>query len=140
MKSRVVFSSASVEWGTPSGVYEELDREFGFTLDPCPLGGTEDGLSTLFLPWSNQRVWVNPPYSKIRPWLDRWRESDLAVYLIPARTDTRFFHEIILPHATEIRFIRGRLRFGNATNSAPFPSMIVVFDNRTVSADLRNMS
>jgi site-specific DNA-methyltransferase (adenine-specific) len=59
--------------------------------------------------------------------LDRWHEPELAVYLIPARTDTRWFHEICLPHAKEIRFLRGRLKFGDAKNCAPFPSMIVIF-------------
>lgn len=127
MRSRVVFSSATVEWRTPVKVYEELHREFQFDLDPCPLGGTEDGLATLLMPWQDRRVFVNPPYSKIRPWLDRWREAELAVYLIPSRTDCRWFHEVVLPHADEIRFIRGRLTFGDATAPAPFPSMIVVF-------------
>ncbi len=127
MKSRVVFSSATVEWRTPVKVYEELNREFNFDLDPCPLGGTEDGLATLFTSWVGRRVWINPPYSKIRPWLERAQEADLAVYLIPARTDCRWFHEIVLPKAAEIRFIKGRLTFGDATSGAPFPSMLVVF-------------
>lgn len=124
---RILFSSASVEWPTPKGVYSKLHQEFDFTLDPCPYGGSENGLSTLFMPWDGHRVWINPPYSDIRPWLERWREADLAVYLIPARTDTKWMHEICLPHAKEIRFIKGRLKFGDAKNSAPFPSMIVVF-------------
>ncbi len=130
MKSRVVFSSATNEWGTPEGVYSALNREFLFDLDPCPLGGTENGLDTLFMPWAGRRVFINPPYSEVAKWLARWHEPELAVYLIPSRTDTRYFHEIILPHATAIRFIRGRLRFGGAVNSAPFPSMVIVFDNR----------
>jgi site-specific DNA-methyltransferase (adenine-specific) len=128
VKSRVVFSSASDEWGTPSAVYEELHKEFAFDFDPCPISGDTDGRSTLFCSWSGRRVFCNPPYSDIRPFLERWREAEIAVYLIPARTDTKWFHEICLPHAAEIRFIRGRLRFGNAVNSAPFPSMIVVFE------------
>ncbi len=127
MKSRVVFSSATDEWGTPSEVYESLNREFRFDFDPCPLDGDTDGRATLFCSWSGRRVFCNPPYSDIRPFLERWTESELAVYLIPARTDTRWFHQIVLPHAAEIRFIRGRLRFGGAVNSAPFPSMVVIF-------------
>jgi site-specific DNA-methyltransferase (adenine-specific) len=129
VKSRVVFSSASVEHATPAGVYAELDKEFHFDLDPCPLGGTEDGLATLLMPWRNRRVFVNPPFSKTRQFLERWHEADIAVYLIPARTDTRAFHNIILPNASEIRFIKGRLKFGDAQNGAPFPSMLVVFRN-----------
>jgi site-specific DNA-methyltransferase (adenine-specific) len=64
----------------------------------------------------------------LRPFLERAREADVAVFLIPARTDTRWFHEIVMPYAKEIRFIKGRLKFGGAKNSAPFPSMIVVFE------------
>ena len=122
-----MFKSATVEWPTPVGVYTELDCEFHFDLDPCPLGGTDDGLATLLMPWSGRRVFCNPPYNRTRKFLERWHEADVAVYLIPARTDTRAFHEIVLPHASEIRFIKGRLKFGNAQTGAPFPSMIVVF-------------
>lgn len=125
--NRVVFKSQSVEWATPKGVYDELAREFSFTFDPCPLGGTENGLSTLFKPWRGERVFCNPPYDDIKRFLERAHEAELAVYLFPARTDTRWFHDIVLPKAAEIRFIRGRLKFGDAKNSAPFPSMIVIF-------------
>jgi site-specific DNA-methyltransferase (adenine-specific) len=127
MKSRVVFSSATNEWRTPEAIYKQLDAEFHFDFDPCPLGGDVDGLGTLFSEWAGKRVWVNPPYSDIAKWLARAREPDVAVFLIPARTDTKWFHAVVLPYASEIRFIRGRLRFGDATNSAPFPSMIVIF-------------
>lgn len=61
------------------------------------------------------------------PFLERAMEADVAVFLIPARTDTKWFHDIVLPNAAEIRFVKGRLKFGDAKNSAPFPSMIVVF-------------
>jgi hypothetical protein len=74
-------------------------------------------------------VFINPPYRKIAPWLERAHEAEVAVFLIPARTDTRWFHSIVLPHAKEIRFIKGRLKFGGAKTGAPFPSMIVVFEN-----------
>lgn len=129
MKSRVVFKSASIEWPTPHAVYEQLDREFQFNFDPCPIDGSNgDGLATLFTPWSGKRVFCNPPYGpQIRKFLDRACEAELAVFLIPARTDTKWFHQVVLPFASEIRFIPGRLKFGDATNSAPFPSMIVVF-------------
>lgn len=136
MKSRVVFSSASVEWATPEGVYEQLNREFAFDFDPCPLGGSDNGLATLFCPWDKKRVYINPPYANIRPWLERWKEAEIAVYLIPSRTDTRWFLDIVLPFAREIRFIRGRLRFNGAKNSAPFPSMIVVFESAFHGAQL----
>lgn len=125
---RIVFKSQSVEWPTPKAVYDALDAEFTFNFDPCPYGGTEDGLAPLFCSWAGKRVYCNPPYGPgIDKWLERGREADLAVYLLPARTDTRWFHDLVLPYATEIRFVRGRLRFGDAVNNAPFPSMIVVF-------------
>ena len=110
-------------------VYEALDREFAFDLDPCPLDGSENGLARLFKPWYGRRVFCNPPYGpNLWEWLARANEAQLAVFLIPARTDTRWFHELVLPFAKEIRFIRGRLKFGDSKNCAPFPSMVVVFD------------
>ena len=79
--------------------------------------------------WKGKRVFCNPPYGPgIGKWLMRGLEADIAVFLIPARTDTRWFHEICLPFAREIRFIKGRLKFGGALKDAPFPSMIVVFE------------
>ena len=99
-------------------------------FDPCPLDGTENGLATLFVDWGGKRVFCNPPYGPgIAKWLKRGLEAELSVFLVPARTDTRWFHDIVLPKAREIRFIRGRLKFGDATNCAPFPSMVVVFEN-----------
>ena len=130
MINRSLFSSITDKWSTPEDLYTALDREFGFTLDPCPLDGSVDGLSP-FCIWAGQRAFCNPPYGRqIRKWLERAFEADIAVYLLPARTDTRWFHEIVLPHATEIRFVRGRLKFGHAKDRAPFPSVILVFDNR----------
>lgn len=127
--NRALFSQATDRWSTPIELRAALDSEFGFDFDPCPLDGTENGLATLFVSWSGRRVFCNPPYGPgIKEWLERGLEANLAVFLIPARTDTSWFHEIVLPKATEVRFIRGRLKFGNAVNSAPFPSMIVVFD------------
>ena len=126
----VMYKSQSVEWPTDRAVYDKLNEEFGFDFDPCPLGGDADGTSSLFCSWRNKRVFCNPPYGPgIRPFLERWHEAQLAVYLIPARVDTRWFHEIVLPNATEVRFIRGRLRFGDLKWPAPFPSMLCVFDN-----------
>jgi DNA N-6-adenine-methyltransferase (Dam) len=119
---------ATDRWPTPQNVYADLDREFHFDFDPCPLDATADGRSPLFASWDGKRVFCNPPYGpEIGKWLARGLEADVAVFLIPARTDVRWFHDTVLPKAAEIRFIRGRLRFGDATNSAPFPSMVVVF-------------
>ncbi len=94
------------------------------------MDATEDGLSTLFVPWHGKRAFVNPPYGRqIRRWIERAHEAEVAVFLLPARTDVWWFH-YCLEHASEIRFVRGRLKFGGAENSAPFPSVIIIFDNR----------
>jgi hypothetical protein len=125
---RVLFSSASDRWATPREVYATLDGEFRFDFDPCPLDGDGDGLSPLFCEWRGRRVFCNPPYGRgMGDWLKRGPEADVAVFLVPARTDTRWFHDTVLPKASEIRFLRGRLKFGDAKNAAPFPSMVVVF-------------
>jgi site-specific DNA-methyltransferase (adenine-specific) len=127
----VHYSSVSEEWATPTEVLAGLDAEFHFDFDPCPLGGEEDGTAPLFVKWAGRRVFCNPPYGPgVRKFLERGLEADIAVFLIPARTDTKWFHEVVLPHAKEIRFIKGRLKFGDAKNSAPFPSMIVVFERK----------
>jgi phage N-6-adenine-methyltransferase len=126
--NRVVFSSASDHWATPKDVYGALDDEFRFTFDPCPLMAEESGL---LKKWGG-RVFCNPPYSAIDEFLKKglWhlsqRDCELLVYLIPSRTDTRWFHEYCIK-ASEIRFLKGRLKFGDAKNSAPFPSMLVIF-------------
>lgn len=126
--NRVLFSSATPHWSTPAAVYGALNAEFSFDLDPCPLGGDRGGLSPLWCDWRGKRVFINPPYGpSIRDWLGRAAEARVAVYLLPARTDTAWFHDLVLPLAREIRFIRGRLKFGGAKHGAPFPSMIVVF-------------
>lgn len=128
MNKAVMFSSATDRWATPTAVYDALNAEFAFDFDPCPLDGRVDGLAPLLTEWRGRRVFCNPPYGPgIGDWLKRGREAQLAVFLIPARTDTRWFHDIVLPHAKEIRFLRGRLRFGGAEQPAPFPSMLVVF-------------
>jgi hypothetical protein len=119
-----LFSSMSPHWATPKHVYDQLDGEFRFTLDPCPLA-----IPTLHCmrSWEGERVYCNPPYGpQIADYLVKAREAECAVYLLPARTDTQWFHNYCLS-ADEIRFIKGRLKFGNAKNSAPFPSMVVIY-------------
>lgn len=126
--NRVLFSSNSDHWETPAVVYEELNREFNFSFDPCPINSAVDGLKSS---WSGS-VFCNPPYSKIPQFIKKglWHlsagEVVLLCYLLPARTDTAWFHDFCLK-ASEIRFLRGRLKFGDAINNAPFPSMVVVF-------------
>lgn len=130
-----VFSAAHVEWGTPPDLKAALDKEFRFTLDPCTPGQVWDGLA---ISWVGHRVFCNPPYgrkAKVEKWLAKGREAECAVFLLPARTDTGWFHDYALK-ADEIRFIRGRLKFVDNhricpketwLEGAPFPSVLVVF-------------
>lgn len=147
MNRAPLFSSASDRWATPGELYVALNAEFRFDFDPCPLDGEGDGLAPLFCRWRGKRVFCNPPYGPgVGDWLQRGFEADLAVFLLPARTDTRWFHDVVLPKADEIRFIKGRLKFGGAKNCAPFPSMLVIFrsdrpsDGERAAAALRSES
>jgi site-specific DNA-methyltransferase (adenine-specific) len=129
MIASALFSSATGKWATPRELYSELDAEFGFTLDPCPMDDAERIMDTdgLARSWSGHRVFCNPPYGReVWRWLDKAREADVAVFLLPSRTDTQWFHDYALK-ADDIRFVRGRLRFGEAKAGAPFPSVILVF-------------
>ena len=136
--SEAMFSSKSDEWATPQAIFEELDKEFHFDLDAaasddnhkCDRYFTLEN-SGLSQNWGGCRVFCNPPYSQIDKWVEKaFRETrndnTLVALLIPSRTDTRYFHNYIYNRA-EIRFIKGRLKFGDSKNSAPFPSMLVIF-------------
>ena len=137
--NKILFSSASEEWETPEDLFNKLNNEFNFTVDvassqlnyKCEKHYTqkEDGLVQN---WNNEVVWCNPPYGrKIGEWVKKASESKaIIVMLLPARTDTKWFHDYIYNKQNiEIRFIKGRLKFGNSKNSAPFPSMIVILKN-----------
>lgn len=126
MLNRSLFSSLTDNWNTPKSVYQVLDSEFGFDFDPCPNKPKFDGLT---VDWGRSNF-VNPPYSELAKWLKKgWEEyqkGKTVVFLIPSRTDTKAWHEYCM-NATEIRFIKGRLKFGDSKNSAPFPSAIIIF-------------
>jgi hypothetical protein len=125
-KRSVHFSSATDIWSTPTDVYKVLDAEFGFDFDPCPLNPQFDGLA---IEWGSCNF-VNPPYSDLAKWIkksyEEHKKGKIVVMLIPSRTDTKAWHEYIMK-AQDIRFIKGRLKFGDAKHNAPFPSVIVVF-------------
>lgn len=131
-----MFSSKTDLWSTPQEFFDKLNDEFHFTLDVCaiPENAKCDKYFTPLDNGLNQEwngvVWCNPPYGrKIGKWVEKAHNSKATVVmLLPARTDTKWFHSYIYNKA-EIRFIKGRLKFGGETNSAPFPSMIVVFRN-----------
>ena len=129
-KNSNTYKTFNIHENTPVDFYNQLNEEFHFDFDPCPAEPTFDGLS---VNWG-KRCYINPPYGKaIRGWLEKGLleiklgHTDLEVFLLPSYTDVKWFHEIVLPTATEIRFIKGRLKFGNHNNSAPFASMLVIF-------------
>lgn len=124
-------SHKTVNWPTPKAVYDELNAEFCFDYDPCPLLGRVGplfGADGLHDSWAGKRVFCNPPFGPgIPKFMAKAHEAHLAVFLVPARVDTKWFHEIALPFAREIRFIKGRLKSDGRTVPWPFPCMIVIF-------------
>lgn len=139
MNTELMFSSKTDLWETPQDLFDKLNNEFQFTLDVCAAPENakcdkfytkeQDGLKH---PWKGT-VWCNPPYGRgIGQWVRRALFASVSgstvVMLLPARTDTKWFHDYIYKrNNVEIRFIRGRLKFGGSKNSAPFPPMVVVF-------------
>ena len=120
----------------PQNTFDELNAEFNFTLDPCSTKENSkckkyftkehNGLSQS---WDGEVVFMNPPYGReIGMWIEKARHSKACVVmLIPARTDTKYFHEFLYQKDdVELRFLKGRLKFGNAINSAPFPSLVAI--------------
>lgn len=137
MVNKSLFTSNTEEWATPQAFFEELNNEFNFTLDPCATAENakckkfytkeENGL---LQSWKGETVFCNPPYGKeIAKWIEKAdteaKRGATVVLLIPARTDTRYFHDYIY-NKYETRFIRGRLHFNDSKNAAPFPSMVVI--------------
>lgn len=136
---KALFSGNTDVWATPQDFFDRMNEEFHFDLDVCALPENakcgryytpeEDGL---IQPWDGV-CWCNPPYGRdVADWLDRAEraasEGNTVVMLLPARTDTKWFHEYIYnKDQVEIRFLKGRLKFGGSRNGAPFPSMVAVF-------------
>lgn len=146
MNTDVMFSSKSDLWSTPQYLFDELNKEFNFNLDSCAneenhkceeyFDKAIDGLSQ---DWGGRRVFCNPPYGReIGKWVKkaydtfqnawRYKYETLVVMILPARTDTKWFHDYIYhKENVEVRFLKGRLKFGDSKNSAPFPSMVVIY-------------
>ena len=137
----IMFSSKTGEWSTPQDFFDKLNWRFGpFDLDPCAdvsntkcanfFTESEDGLSQ---DWEGFTAFVNPPYGRgIDKWIKKGydesrKKNTKVVMLIPARTDTKYWHQYVM-RADEVYFVKGRLKFGDCTNSAPFPSAVVVLD------------
>jgi len=137
-----LFTSAKDYYETPQALFDQLDKEFHFTLDCCArddnaklnnyISPDQDSLTK---PWSGN-VWMNPPYGKVIPvWMKKAYEesqtnAQVVVCLVPSRTDTNWWHDWAMKG--EVRFIRQRLKFGSAKICAPFPSAIIVFRNPKV--------
>ena len=151
----VHFSSKTDDWATPPDFFAKLDEEFHFVVDVCASRENSkcnyfyatdvDGLKQewanaakgiaalrpLLLQHEPYAAWMNPPYGReIGKWVKKAHETALqgvtVVCLLPARTDTKWWHDYVLPHA-EVRFVKGRLKFGGSKNAAPFPSAVVIF-------------
>lgn len=137
MLNNGMMSSKTDLWETPQWLFDQLNKEFNFTLDCCAIyenrkcnnyfSPAKDGLTER---WEGH-IWMNPPYGRqIGKWIKKAFESKvLVVGLLPARTDTKWFWNYIYNKA-EIRFLKGRLKFGGSKNSAPFPSMVVIWRPR----------
>ena len=157
MNKAVLFSRASDEWSTPQAFWDELDDEFQFTLDAaatkenrktpfhCGPDGADGLHDALMVDWTYESdadkggvVWCNPPYSRCGEFIAKAASEAqcgaTVVCLVPSRTDTRWWHDYVWDSVNhypqsgvEVRFLRGRLKFGDSTNSAPFPSVVIIF-------------
>ena len=149
MNREVMFSKASDEWSTPQPTFEALDAEFAFDVDcaataanrKCPrwLGLDGEFADALTVSWGpDMTCWLNPPYSRVRDFIAKsvqeTRQGCTVVALVPARTDTRWWHDHVWDQrchrprpGVEVRFLQGRLKFGGMPSGAPFPSVVIIF-------------
>lgn len=134
-----LFSSAKDDWETPQEFFDEWNKQFHFTIDACAndsnhkcnryFSKEQNGLEQ---DWGGEIVWCNPPYGKSivqwvrKCWIESQKSRTKVVALLPARTDTRWFHDYVYGKAV-IYFVKGRLKFGRQKNSAPFPSMVCIW-------------
>nr|DAY81941.1 MAG TPA: DNA N-6-adenine-methyltransferase [Caudoviricetes sp.] len=144
--NRVLFSSKETVWSTPQDFFNKLNEEFDFTIDVCALPENAK-CERYFTPEDDalKQKWTgtcfcNPPYGReIGQWVEKASKSAdegaTVVMLLPARTDTKWFHNYVYGKA-EIRFVAGRLKFGGSKNSATFPSMVVIFRSELVKEQL----
>ena len=156
MTDKVMFSSKSDEYETPPWLYNTLHDVFKFTLDPAASAENhkcnkfyvaEPGGGGLAGTWEDERVFCNPPYSKhglvsqATDWCEKAvnEPHEIAVLLLPARTDTKLWQDYVFPNASHILFVRGRIKFmvdgEEMSTGAPFPSAVVVFPGTMYIAD-----
>lgn len=129
MNTELMFSSKSDNWATPKHIYDSyMDRGY---IDPCPLNSKKDNLGVDF---GQVNMFINPPYSDIKNWAEfairhHSKYGKEIVMLVPSRTDTKWFHRL-LDYGVNLKFIKGRLKFGDSKNSAPFPSVYITFKQK----------
>jgi hypothetical protein len=123
------FGSKNDDIQTPDELYEWLDKEFEFDFDPCPYNSDFDGLDRE-IPWGECN-WINPPFSNIRGFLERAVEEQAqgktSVVLCPARTETKYVHELVFPHVNTIKFLKGRVCFKGFKNALPTSLWVLCF-------------
>ena len=148
MTDPVMFSSQQSEWETPQELFEHLHKKYKFTVDaaasifnaklPRFWSKENNGLAQN---WEGERVWLNPPYGRgsqsCAPWVKKaaLTKNCFVMMLLPARTDTGWWHDYVQPYAKNVEFIRGRLRFEGGLYPAPFPSVLVIFNSTGHSSD-----
>ena len=124
MNTKTLFSHETDHWKTPTQLYKYFMQN-GF-IDPCPFHSEEDNLNKKY---TDSKIYINPPYSDIDKWVEfiknNYKENKIIILLIPARTDTKYFHELLKLDPL-IHFIKGRLKF-NDKGTAPFPSILMEF-------------
>lgn len=127
-RARLGIGEKNDDVATPSDLYQLLNEEFDFDFDPCPLKSTVDGLS---ISWG-KRNFVNPPYSDIRPWIQKgfqeYLQGKLSVFLIPVRTSSVYWHSWVFPFANEIRFFKGGISFQGYDSRSPISPCLVIFN------------
>ncbi len=130
VQARLLHGSKDDDKPTPPELLYELHQEFCFDHDPCPLGGIEF-MNGLEEEWGMSNF-VNPPYSDISSWIKKgikeMFKGKLSIFLITARTNTKYWKDYVFPYACEIRYLQRGVKFGNYRISFPIPLVIVVFD------------
>jgi site-specific DNA-methyltransferase (adenine-specific) len=135
----LLFHNENDSVSTPPDLYRVLDQEFAFDYDPCPLDCKEDRLQESH-PWGKSN-YVNPPFSDIESWMARAvkevEKGNRSVFLVPARTNANYWFEYVWPKASQIRFLKGRVKFGGFKRGLPIPLAVIVYEpgakNRQVS-------
>jgi phage N-6-adenine-methyltransferase len=148
MNNKLMFSSERETWETPQDFFDLVNKEFNFDVDVCALPNSAKckkyytpEIDALKQKWEGV-CWMNPPYARVitGKWVEYAQSQavrgTVVVALLPARTDTVWFHDAMVSEPA-IMFLKGRLKFGGAKNAAPFPSCLIVFSDNQSEARLK---